>query len=101
MCHVPRKAAAARCNVASYTLQSGFSAACNTLIGEHAYNCTCTIFIDPHLGLMSMSPYVLLQNLNQPAITKLLDRCLLSDKELASGKTAEQWIEEDPLFGNA
>ncbi|WIA40174.1 hypothetical protein OEZ86_013569 [Tetradesmus obliquus] len=39
------------------------------------------------------------QDLKRAAITALLDSCLLTDAELASGKTAEQWLAEDPLFG--
>jgi hypothetical protein len=42
---------------------------------------------------------LLLQDLNRAAIVELLDSCLLTDEELAAGKSAEQWMAEDPLFG--
>jgi hypothetical protein len=40
------------------------------------------------------------QDLNRPAITALLDSCLLSDSEMGAAKTAEEWLREDPLFGD-
>lgn len=39
------------------------------------------------------------QDLNRAAITALLDSCLLSDKEIAAGRSTEEWLKEDPLFG--
>jgi hypothetical protein len=42
---------------------------------------------------------LLLQDLQRGAIIELLDSCLLTDDELASSKTAEQWLADDPLFG--
>jgi hypothetical protein len=42
---------------------------------------------------------VKLQGLDTSAITSILDSCLLTDEELASGKTQLEWLLDDPLFG--
>jgi hypothetical protein len=41
-----------------------------------------------------------LQDLNRAAIAELLDRCLLTEAELKKAKSSEDWLKEDPLFGN-
>lgn len=41
-----------------------------------------------------------LQDLNRVAITELLDSCLLTEAEMKAAKSAEDWLQEDPLFGS-
>jgi hypothetical protein len=40
------------------------------------------------------------QDLNRAAIAELLDSCLLTEAELRKSKSTEEWLKEDPLFGN-
>jgi hypothetical protein len=51
------------------------------------------------LLLLVLLPPTFLQDLKRSAIVEMLDACLLTDEEMAAGKSAEQWMAEDPLFG--
>jgi hypothetical protein len=39
------------------------------------------------------------QGLDVGAITQLLDSCLLTDAELGAGRSALEWLLDDPLLG--
>lgn len=62
----------------------------------------CGLCHHPQVRLcVAVAPCVaLLQDLNRTAITRLLDSCLLSDEELADTRPAEEWLQDDPLFGS-